>query len=216
MPKPISIFRRTIQKNPVQDYFSNKYPDRSNARSRLFRRDESARLNTVQNWIPHCEGLNVFDFGCGDGVFLSKLIDGAANIIRIEDIVESNVMEAQKRLAHKAEKLEIVVADFPHSINNSLYDVILAIGVFDYHDDWSKLLNALLDLTVDGGMLIVDFPKSRTLHSLLRKYWLALNKVKYNCVNREELGKLINSMKLHSEIVELDLNWMARIIKTSK
>ncbi len=215
MAKSKSIFKRTIQKTPVQDYFSNKYPDRSNARSRLFRRDESERLNTVQSWIPHCDGLNVFDFGCGDGVFLSKLIDGVANIIRIEDIVESNVIEAQNRLAHKADKLEIVVADFPLSVNNSLYDVILAIGVFDYHDDWSRLLNALMDLTVDGGVLIVDFPKSNTLHSRIRKYWLALNKVKYNSINKEGLEKFINSMKLHSEIVELDLNWIARIRKTS-
>ena len=203
------------QKNNIQRYFANRYPGRSPMLNVFFRRGEPERLNAVQRWIPYCEGLNILDVGCGDGVFLSKAIHGVANFLRIEDFVESEIMKARNVLANKTDDLEMVVADFRNSINKSRYDVVLAFGLLDYYRDWDILIKKLLDLTDDEGILIIDIPKSDNLHSFIRKIWLACNNVKYYRANKTELNRFIDKIQSKTEIIELSMHWMIRINKSN-
>ena len=211
------IVRKPVVKDdPVQDYFDNRYPDRSKGISRFFRKSESARLDAVLNWLPNCEGLSILDVGCGDGVFLSQLLNGVPGFLRIEDFVESKVIEAQERLLNKTDYLEAVVSDIRDSDDSPSHDVVMAFGVFDYYKDWENLLKRLLDLTKDDGVVIVDFPKSENFHSHVRKRWLRINKVNYHSTSKQELREYLDDMQIESEIVELKLHWMIRIRKFPK
>ena len=61
------------------------------------------------------------------------------------------------------------------------------------------------------GILIADFPKSGTFHSMARRIWLGLNRIKLNTISGPGLDRFLRSLGMNFEVKELDLNWMVKI-----
>ena len=123
-------------------------------------------------------------------------------------------MKLKEKLLHKADVIEGVVTDVLETNDSRLYDVILAIGLFDYCTDWYVMLNKLLNRT--KGILIADFPKTGTLHNFMRHIWLGLRHVKLYSAYKKDLEKLFTRCCVQAEIIELPLNWMVKIRKVSQ
>ena len=194
----------------AQGYFAAKYPDRGGLlRHHLFRRGESERLAVLQRWLPQVEGQSILDAGCGDGQFLARLLHGRPTTIRLEDFVRHNVDAAYQRLQYKADLVEREAVSIADSQDQSKYDVVLALGIFDYERDWNSLLARLIQRC--GGTLIVDFPKSYTVHNRLRKAWLGAHSVKLASCTRPELLQLLRRHDLKGEIVETDIQWIVKV-----
>ena len=193
----------------AQGYFAAKYPDRGGLlRHHLFRRGESERLAVLQRWLPQVEGQSILDAGCGDGQFLARLLHGRPTSIRLEDFVRHNVEAAYQRLQYKADLVEREAVSIADSQDKSKYDVVLALGIFDYEREWDALLARLSKRC--GGTLIMDFPKSNTVHNRMRKIWLGAHRVKLASCTRPELLQLLRRHDLKGEIVETDIQWIVK------
>ncbi len=205
-----SIERRDNIEN-VRSYFENKYPDRTGLSGIIFRRKEDQRTRLAREWFPSARDISVLDIGCGDGRFLSGIFDGVLRSLTLEDLVPANIQRAKTCLEGRADELNVNVTDSYQVRDNKKHDLVLAIGLFDYYDNWPDLILKLLDRT--KGILMADFPKSGTLHSVARKIWLGLNHIKLSTINSDGLIRLLKSTGGNLETRELDFNFMIRIIK---
>jgi 2-polyprenyl-3-methyl-5-hydroxy-6-metoxy-1,4-benzoquinol methylase len=179
----------------------------------VFRRGEDARLRILRSWIPNCEGLALLDAGCGDAVFLSKLLHGRPRKVRLVDFVAPQVAIAWNRLKYSADEVEADTCELQSSTDSSPYDIVLAMGVFDYAEDWPGLLRSLMRRS--EGLVIADFPKARTLHAGLRRLWLAVHHVTMQTTQRDDLEAMLRKTNAQAQIVELPLQWIVRIRSTS-
>lgn len=194
----------------LRQYFEKRYPLRGGTLwAPLFRQGESLRLQRLKSWVPNWEKLEVLDAGCGDGAFLKNLLQGRPARLRLEDIVESWTDMARERLLDCADSIETATIDVRDTDDSSTYDVVLALGVFDYSADWPGLMASLLRRC--RGMLLVDFPKSGTWHSVLRRNWLRLQGVTLHSARREELDTLMTHVGVTAHIEDLPIQWIARI-----
>lgn len=194
----------------VQRYFDRVYPRRhSSLGSLFFYSGEDERIAIYSHWLPPCDNLTVLDAGCGDGYFLERVLRGFPTLLRLEDFAASRLAEAQQRWQGKAGKTEIVATDVLHSDDARRYDIVLAIGLFDYAQDWAQLLDRLLSRT--QGVLLTDMPKSGTLRHLLARPWLALQHVRLHAACRREIDSLLAPCKETVELRELSLSWSVRI-----
>jgi 2-polyprenyl-3-methyl-5-hydroxy-6-metoxy-1,4-benzoquinol methylase len=198
----------------VQRYFGGGYPSsRRGPLGMLFRRGEDARLRILRSWIPSCEGLTLLDAGCGDAVFLSRLLHGRPRKVRVVDFVAPQVAIAWNRLKYSADEVETETCELQSSTDTSRYDIVLAMGVFDYTEDWPGLLRSLMRRS--EGHVIADFPKAGTLHAGLRRIWLAAHDVSIHATHRDDLDAMLRKANAQAQIVELPLQWIVRIRSSS-
>jgi cyclopropane fatty-acyl-phospholipid synthase-like methyltransferase len=153
--------------------------------------------------------MSILDAGCGDGEFLAQVLRGRPSLIRLEDLVGENVRRASARLQHAAAEISAATTDVRVCSDLRRYDVVVAIGLFDYDKDWNTLLRHLLDRA--AGMVIADFPKHSTLHSFMRRYWLRVQGVHFESTDRSRLENWLRNCGHETTIAELPLQWMARI-----
>lgn len=194
--------------NRLLRYFS-RYPGRTGGlASLLFRRGEQERFEVLQQWVPNCTGRSILDAGCGDGEFLQRLLNGRPAYIHLEDVVPGWVAIAGERLHDAAETVEPVVTDIRTTDDTSRYDIVLALGVFDYETDWTQLFRQLIQRT--GGVLLTDFPKRGTWHSCVRRAWLRTHGLHLHAANRSDIESLVQVPQMSIEIVELPLQWVVK------
>lgn len=177
----------------------------------FFRKGEKQRIASVRKWIAEADYQSVIDIGCGDGYFLSEVLDKKVKLLRMEDINANNILIAEERFAARAERVETVIADSFLAFDDREYDIVMAIGLFDYYRDWRLILDKLMERTHDT--LIVDFPKSFTFHALIRKIWLFINKVSLFTITEKRLNDLVIETGLDCEIKGVSSNWMVKIKK---
>ena len=196
--------------DPIKRYFEKRYQHRKLSWLTPFfglRTDE--RRNALKRWFPNCDGLEILDVGCGDGTLIESLINESALRVRVEDIAISGLKEASSRLIGKSEIVESIVSDAHRPGDRSKYDLVLAIGVFDYSNDWPELLRSLLGRT--RSVLIVDFPKAINFHTFLRHLWLQVNGIRLQAITRRQLDSLFEAVGVNAETIELSYNWMSKL-----
>lgn len=196
--------------DPIKLYFEKRHKYQKISKLIPFfglRADE--RRVTIQEWFPCCDGLEILDAGCGDGTLIESVINGTALRIRVEDLVSSAVKKASSKLIGKSVIVEGIVDNASRPADKSKYDLVLAIGIFDYCYDWPELLNSLLGRT--RGELIVDFPKTNTIHTILRYLWLRVHGIQLQATNRHRLNRLFDSVGVNAKTIELSYNWISKI-----
>lgn len=197
----------------VQKYFEKSNSVRSNWIGKfIFKLREDERVNVIKRWIHDREECEILDAGCGDGSLLKKVLSGSVRRLRLEDNAPSQLYKAQKQLQDQAEYVETSINDFRESCDHSRYDIVLAIGVFDYFPHWPIVLKGLLKRT--KGMLIVDFPKSNSIYVFFRWLWLSLNQIELYSVSRRDLCRMFDKCGIEAKITELSYNWIAKIQMT--
>jgi trans-aconitate methyltransferase len=159
--------------------------------------------------MPEWDGLAVLDAGCGDGAFMHDLLHGHPAYVRLEDFVQSWTVMAYGRLLQDADRVEAVTADVRTVDDATLYDVVLALGVFDYDSDWPGLLHRLMCRS--KGIVVADFPRAGTLHSWVRQIWLGAHGINLQSTNRKRLDLLFERVGASAQVEELPLQWIARI-----
>ena len=68
-----------------------------------------------------------------------------------------------------ADKIELIVDDFLTAPVNPPFDVILAVGLFDYLPDAERFCRRMFDLTAPGGCVVGSFPAWSWLKGPVRK-----------------------------------------------
>jgi SAM-dependent methyltransferase len=137
----------------------------------LFRRREFA-LEVVRAY----DEPRVLDVGCGSGRIGELALDaGAADYVGI-DFSETMLDLARERLARFGDKATLVQGDFREVELEGEFDVILALGLFDYQADADRFAARMREVCAPGGSVVGSFPRWHWLKGPVRK-------VRYEVIN---------------------------------
>jgi len=111
----------------------------------------------------------VLDVGCGSGrIGEFALQAGAAHYVGI-DFSEPMIGLARERLRRFDARVELIVEDFLGATLNGPFDVILALGLFDYLPNATDFTLKMFELCAHGGCLVGSFPAWSPLKGPIRK-----------------------------------------------
>jgi SAM-dependent methyltransferase len=130
----------------------------------LFRRRQLA-LETVRAYAAP----NVLDVGCGSGrIGEFVLTAGAGHYVGV-DFSGPMIDLARDRLRRFADRTQLLVDDFLTAPVTGEFDVILALGLFDYLPDAHRFSRRMFELTAPGGCVVGSFPSWSWLKGPARK-----------------------------------------------
>lgn len=130
----------------------------------LFRRRELA-VETVRSY----SSPSVLDVGCGSGRIGELVLEaGAASYLGV-DFAEPMIELARRRLARFEDRAELVCGDFLEVPIERSFDVVLALGLFDYLPDPGRFARRMYELCAGGGCLVGSFPAWSLVKGPVRK-----------------------------------------------
>jgi SAM-dependent methyltransferase len=137
----------------------------------LFRRREFA-LAVVRSY----EAPRVLDVGCGSGRIGELVLDAGARDYVGVDFSEPMLGLARERLARFGDRVSLVQGDFREAPLEAPFDVVLALGLFDYQADPESFAVRMHELLAAGGSVVGSFPRWHWLKGPVRK-------VRYEVIN---------------------------------
>ena len=166
-----SYFERTA------DDFDALYEDHHSWRyrfNRVFRQGLFERIERTKETLEDMENSTVLDVGCGSGRNSALFADlGARRVVGID--FSGPMLELAReyaRAAGVAEQCEFIQADFLDYPFTETFDVVVALGVFDYVADPVRALKRMTELANDK--VVASFPGVSPLRAPLRKLRYAL------------------------------------------
>lgn len=130
----------------------------------LFRRRQLA-VDTVCAY----RAPSVLDVGCGSGRIGEFVLGAGASRYVGVDFSEPMIALAEERLARFGGRVELLTDDFLSAPLHGQFDVVLALGLFDYLPDPEQFLARMFELCAPGGSLIGSFPAWSPIKGPVRK-----------------------------------------------
>jgi len=138
----------------------------------LFRRRELA-LEAVRSY----QSPRVLDVGCGSGrIGEHILLAGAREWVGV-DFAPEMIELARARLARFGERAQLIEGDFLEVELTGRFEVVVALGFFDYIADAKPFLARARALCANQGSLVASFPAWTPLKGPIRK-------LRYEVINR--------------------------------
>jgi 2-polyprenyl-3-methyl-5-hydroxy-6-metoxy-1,4-benzoquinol methylase len=146
----------------------------SNWLDRVFRGDMYGRFHFAVEQSHPIAGRTVLDLGCGSGRYSVAFAEaGASRVLAID--IAPQMLDLARALAARhgvADRCDFRNTDVLGLEVDSGFDVVLAIGLFDYICDPALVLRRIRELTT--GRAILSFPRLMTWRVVPRKVRLAL------------------------------------------
>jgi len=131
----------------------------------LFRRRRLA-VETVTAYADP----RVLDVGCGSGRIGEFVLEAGASHYVGVDFSEPMIELARARLYPRfADRVELLVDDFLTAPLDGPFEVVLAVGLFDYLPEPHRFSRRMFDLTAPGGCVVGSFPTWSWLKGPVRK-----------------------------------------------
>ncbi len=146
------------------DLYEDERPLVRLLRPGLFRRRQLA-ADTVAAY----EQPRVLDVGCGSGRIGEFVLGAGASYYVGIDFSEPMIELARRRLAGYRDQVELISDDFLTATLNARFDVVLAVGLFDYLPNARDFSDKMFELTAAGGCLVASFPSWSLLKGPIRK-----------------------------------------------
>jgi len=161
--------------NNIANDFDAIYTGKKNpvARSldRWLRRDIYQRFEWVMSQAgpsPDLHGMKICDIGCGSGRFVASLAKRGAQVTGVDFAPEMLKLGAQ--LAEKegvADRCKFVLSDVLDWKTDEQFDLVIAIGFWDYVADPLPRLQVIRRLT--KTTFLSAWPRAATLRAAIRK-----------------------------------------------
>jgi len=153
-------------------------------------------------------GKRVLDVGCGSGRYAVRFAqDGAAEVVGID--LSTRMLElamARARAAGVAERCRFERADFSHVTFQGTFDIITAIGLFDYVARPESHLGRIRDLL--RGRAFASFPVRWLVRTLIRRLSFLASGCPVYFYTRREVERLwADAGFAHCEIMALDRDY---------
>jgi SAM-dependent methyltransferase len=146
------------------DLYEDERPLVKLLRPGLFRRRQLA-ADTVRAYAQP----RVLDVGCGSGRIGEFALEaGAARYVGV-DFSEPMIELARDRLARYDDRVELRVDDFLEAPLEGPFDVVLALGLFDYLPNAQDFTDRMFALCATGGTMVGSFPAWSMLKGPIRK-----------------------------------------------
>jgi SAM-dependent methyltransferase len=141
---------------------------------RVFRRDMYERFRRTLAACEPVEGKSVLDIGCGSGQYTIALAERGARQVVGLDFADNmlKIAAANARRAGVEDRCRFLSAEFVTHAFAQRFDYILAVGVFDYVENATPLLEKARALTTTR--FIATFPRRLTWRAPVRKVRLRL------------------------------------------
>ncbi|MES2319268.1 MAG: class I SAM-dependent methyltransferase [Pseudomonadota bacterium] len=189
-------------------YFSHRYPKRKSRLSgTVFRVGEAERIQIARAFCGATTGLHVLDVGCGDGEFLANVLEGRPATLTLSDLSMDSLATARETMRAHCADIATVAGDFQSALPERQFDLVLAIGVLDYWQDWRHMLGQLAVLT--SGRLLISMPPEGVPRHWLRRIWLACQGVRLQTVSRDHLHLALAEAGLDGVLLRTRYEWFA-------
>ena len=199
MNKPSPTSERTAER--VQEHFQSAatsfdelYDDevKDNRLQRILRPGLFLRAEAAVELVRSLENPRVLDVGCGSCRVGEQLLDaGAAEYVGI-DFSGPMIELARRRLGRFGDQVNLITGDFLNETLEGPFDVIVALGLFDYIDEPDRFTRRMFGLC--DGTAIASFPGWTWFKGPIRKVryeWI------HDCpifnYNERELGALFRA-----------------------
>lgn len=142
--------------------------------NRIFRRGMYNRYRRTMEVCDQVAGKRILDVGCGSGRFAIPLALAGAEVIGID--FAGSMLDIAARLAEDndvSDRCHFIGADFLEHDFGYKFDIVLAMGFFDYTEDTRPFLGKMRQLVTDE--MIATFPRLWTFRTPLRKLRLSLS-----------------------------------------
>jgi SAM-dependent methyltransferase len=164
-PAPQRVRNRFRDKaQQFDDLYEDERPLVKLLRPGLFRRRQLA-ADTVASY----DSPRVLDVGCGSGRIAEFVLEAGATRYMGVDFSEPMIDMARQRLDRYGDRVELSVADFLEAPLEGPFDVVLAVGLFDYLPNASEFSDKMAALTAPGGCMVGSFPTWSLLKGPVRK-----------------------------------------------
>jgi 2-polyprenyl-3-methyl-5-hydroxy-6-metoxy-1,4-benzoquinol methylase len=155
-------FREKAQQ--FDDLYEDERPLTRLLRPGLFRRRQLA-ADTVRGYAEP----RVLDVGCGSGRIGEFVLEaGAGRYVGI-DFSEPMIEMARMRLERFGPQVELILGDFLEGALEGPFDVVLALGLFDYLPNPERFSRRMFELCAPGGTLVGSFPTWSLIKGPVRK-----------------------------------------------
>ena len=131
----------------------------------LFRRRKLA-VDTVAAYAAP----RVLDVGCGSGRIGEFVLEAGASHYVGVDFSAPMIDLARTRLQRFNDRTDLIVDDFLNAQLEGPFEVILAVGLFDYLPEPHRFSRRMFDLTAPGGCVVGSFPTWSWLKGPVRKF----------------------------------------------
>jgi SAM-dependent methyltransferase len=152
--------------------FDSIYTGKKNAFARgldrWLRRDMYQRFDWVMRKADEMHPATVCDIGCGSGRFVSSLAKRGARVTGLDFAPE--MLKLAQRLTEQdgvAERCRFVLSDALDWKTSDTFDMVIAIGFWDYVADPLPRLKVIRGLT--KGTFLSAWPRAGTLRMAMRK-----------------------------------------------
>ena len=130
----------------------------------LFRRRKLA-VDTVRSY----SAPRVLDVGCGSGRIGEFVLEAGASHYVGVDFSEPMIDLSRARLERFAAQTELIADDFLTAPLEGPFEVILAVGLFDYLPEPHCFSRRMFELCAPGGCVVGSFPTWSLLKGPVRK-----------------------------------------------
>ncbi len=130
----------------------------------LFRRRKLA-VDTVRAY----SAPRVLDVGCGSGRIGEFVLEAGASHYVGVDFAEPMIDLARARLRRFAPQTQLIVDDFLSAPLEGPFEVVLAVGLFDYLPEPYRFSRRMFELCAPGGCVVGSFPTWSLLKGPARK-----------------------------------------------
>ena len=146
------------------DLYEDERPLVRLLRPGLFRRRRLA-LETVRSYTQP----RVLDVGCGSGRIAELALEaGAADYVGI-DFAEEMIELSRARLQRYDERAKLILGEFLQAEIPGRFDVVLALGLFDYLPEPHRFARRMFELCAEGGAMVGSFPTWSLVKGPIRK-----------------------------------------------
>jgi SAM-dependent methyltransferase len=149
--------------------------DEEHALQRLLRPGLFNRRELAVSIAREYEAPSVLDVGGGSARVGEFMLEAGASRYVDVDLSDTMLELARKRLERFGEKVELVQGDFLSASLEGPFDIVLALGYFDYIDDAPAHVRRIAELC--GGTAVASFPRWTWTKGPIRK-------VRYEVINR--------------------------------
>jgi len=158
--------------NNIANEFDAIYTGNKNPLARVLdhwlRRDIYQRFGWVMRQAGDVRGMKICDIGCGSGRFVTSLAKRGAQVTGVDFAPEMLKLGAQ--LAGKegvADRCKFVLSDVLDWRTDEQFDLVIAIGFWDYVADPLPRLQVIRELT--KTTFLSAWPRAATLRAAIRK-----------------------------------------------
>jgi SAM-dependent methyltransferase len=136
---------------------------------RLLRAGLLRRRQLAVDTVGAYPAPSVLDVGCGSGRIGELLLEAGASRYLGIDFAEPMIELARARLERFSSRAELIVEDFLKARIDGRFEVVVALGLFDYLPEPHRFSRRMFELCAEGGCVVGSFPTWSLLKGPIRK-----------------------------------------------